>query len=210
MRALALLLGFCSCVAYDETVHVHVRDPALVEVISQTPIEGSNDASVTREGATLVATCPSCDGMQTRTVLDELHQIALTGDLSTLGRHGDVMRLRYDYLALFPCHRSRGNCERTGFSVTLETPRANIVDIYDQKVARTVYGEKIGAKIGTTVGIIASLIGLALIGDGIFDSTTTRDTKLGVGGMFLSVGGLFTVLGLATLTAVDSNSAITP
>jgi hypothetical protein len=209
MRVVALLLVAGSCVAYDETVHVQVRDPERVEVISQTAIEGSQDASVTRQGATLVAMCPSCAGTQTRTVLDELHHIALTGDLSTLGRHGDAVRLRYDYVALFPCHRGHGDCDRTAFEVTLQTPRANIAEIHDEKLVRTRDGEKTGANISAAVGILTSLLGLGLIGDGAF-SSTARGAKLGVGGVFLGVGGLFSVLGFATVTARDSNTAIAP
>jgi hypothetical protein len=79
---------------------------------------------------------------------------------------------------------------------------------YEKRVT-TAHGELTGAKIGLASGILFTVLGLA--GIGYYDvagEAPKHDVKLaalGVGGAFTLVGGMFTILGAATLRAHDSD-----
>jgi hypothetical protein len=209
MRAAILIACLCSCVAYDETVHVHVRDPGLVEVLGTQPREESLPSeSIERRGDELVAVCPSCVGRHEQLVVDHHRTLDLPGDPSHVNRDGETVHLDYDYQALFPCHRGHGDCERPAFTVNLATPRSNIVEIRDEKHVMKSHGELTGAKIGAAIGIAASLFGLGLASYAAF--SLHSGIGVGVGAMFVGVGGTFATLGFSTLAARDSNDAIAP
>jgi hypothetical protein len=233
MRRLALLacvLG--GCVAYDETVHVRLRDPSAVAISAGQPLlgehadgsaelpatmppyleEAQQGATVTRaEGATW-AHCSWCGYDQDRFVVDRAGRIDLVGTPSTITGAGGRVRMRYAYVAPLPCRRSGGLCERPAFELVLDTPRANVLAIDFDRRVETAHGERIGAKIGLVTGILTAALGASLITyydlAGGTNSHTAKLAVLGVGGGFLAVGGFFTIVSTTMLRAHDSDTPI--
>lgn len=237
MTRLALVVMLATgCVAYDETLHVHVRDPAQVAVAVETPAgprtlveagasaradvppaappyheDARGGAWVSREGSALVAHCDWCAYDDVRRVIRYGGEIDLPGGPGMLRRDGDLLHMRYDYIAPLPCRRHHGLCERPAFTLELELPRSNVDSIdYERKVSRD-HGELIGAKIAMGFGSVFAAAKLGLVAWGIADSGgKARVALVSLGGAFTLGGGGFFAQGLSTLLADDSITPVRP
>jgi hypothetical protein len=238
----AALVGlFAGCIAYDETVHVRVRDPAAVTVAVDTPagertlvgvgsggadespvpgtappyLENARDgASLERRGTDVVAVCTWCEWPRERTVIAGAGAIELAGTPRMVRRIGDRTRMTYRYVAMLPCHRHRGLCDRPAFELQLDTPHDNVAEIdFQRRVARD-HGELTGAKIAVGWGLAFVASGLAMIGyydlAGGTSASPAKWAAFGAGSSFAIVGGLFTWLGVGTLRARDTVTAVEP
>ncbi len=236
---LASTLTSTGCVNYIDTVHVRVRDPALVAVLADSPIgvqpllaAGSDEAtagvpassppyvidarpgaSVTRYGThALFAWCTWCEPASSRPLVTPGGDITLSGTPDhTLARPGDDLRMRFDYKAPLPCRH--GKCQRPAFALLLETPRANVVDLHFERRVSTDYGELTGAKISIATGVVFGVAGVATLGyDGIGDRVhgSAWDALFGASILFMAYGAFFFTTGYATLTARDSDTRIAP
>jgi hypothetical protein len=201
-----LLVVFAGCVNYDETVHVHVRDPAQVTVLEPT----EHGVTLSREERTVTAHCAWCEYDDQRFVVTPWASVDLVGDADTIERVGSDVHMRYAYVAPLPCYRRSGLCERPAFSIDVTTPRSNITAIdFERRVSRA-HGEMIGAKAGIVAGVFANLVGGALL---TYDIGWVRSRRGLIGGIaagFLTIGTMFTVTGVRTLAANDSVTALPP
>jgi hypothetical protein len=235
MRAIGIVVLLTGCVVYDETVHVHLRDPHAVTVSVATPSgerelagsaaeipptappyleDGRVGASVIRDSDGITALCPWCEWSGERPVVTSDGEVDLVGTPSHIRRIGDVTRMTFQYVAPLHCHHHGGLCDRPAFELEVDTPHDNVARIeFERRVARD-HGELIGAKLGVGWGLLFVTMGLA--GIGYFDvageakGSSAKWAVLGVGGAFITIGGSFTWIGVKTLRAQDSLTSVTP
>jgi len=214
LRSVALVALITGCVAYDETVHVHVRDPRQVTVVTtgegERPDPGAQLEYTPLGG--VIAHCAWCEYDSERRVVSTAGAIDLVGDPGVLARVGDHLEMRFDYVAPLPCTRHHGLCERPAFALALDTPEANVTGVDFERKVSISHGEMIGAKLGVAAGVVSTALGLVLGGYVLASSSSTsaREMGLGVASGFVVVGGTFLVAGLSTLTASDSDRPIQP
>jgi hypothetical protein len=218
VRSWLVVLSLAGCAAYDETVHVHLRDVAAVSVhegevsVTEPPYyeHAQAGASVERTSSGAVfAHCAWCEWDTLHTVIMSSGDIDLPGSTSVLSGAGDRLRMRYDYIAPLPCHRHRGLCERPAFQIPLETALANVESINYQRTVSTAHGELTGAKLGLGAGILCASLGTAMIAVDVAGETPrARAAVAASGGGFLAIGTFFVYIAVATLRARDSDVPI--
>jgi hypothetical protein len=167
---------------------------------------------VSRSEGAVTASCPTCAWDETRTLVGPAGEIDMPGAPDRVTRRGDTLRMDFAYVAPVHCRRGGGLCEHELYDVMLDMPRDNVTSIdYEKRVAKA-HGELIGAKIGLVTGILFAGMGLA--GLSYFDiageapGTTSKEAAGGVSAAFVLVGGMFAIIGAATLRANDSDQPV--
>ena len=199
-----------------ETLIAATAEPGSAEIPPVSPpyLEAAQPgASVMRyDQAALAALCIWCTWPAARPLVAANGTIALTGSPShVLSRTGDQVHLRFDYEASLPCHRGHGDCVRPAFVLSLDTPRANLLDLHLERRVSTEYGELTGAKLGLVAGVFATALGYTMFGLALDPHLGGTHWDLAGGGILGSaVGGVFLGTSIATLLAHDTDWAIPP
>ena len=233
MRAVLLLLA--GCVAYDESVHVKLRDPAHVQVSVATPDgrmvldderivvpateppyleEAQKGAMVERRGNAIVAMCTWCEWRREQLVVAADGDVWFLGTPERVQRLGDLTRVLVSYIAPLPCHRGGGLCERAAFELAVDTPHDNVEGITFERHVATAHGELFGAKLGIGWGVTFIALGLTMFTAfdiaGVAKGSSAKWAAAGVSTAFVGMGSFFTYIGVKTLRASDSVTQVEP